>query len=469
MSDIFGFAHPLGIRTVVRYCRPTVLDQGEITVAPADRTFPVTTVPTRRSRNLVLTGAISVALISTGSAYLAMVQFGIDVLAMNQGTAYTTAGVFELSLVTVALLAREAARDNRPGGTLLALTWVLSSASGVFAAWHEAYIGHPIGAVLFRFIVPLLAALMWHLALIGDRHLATGTSWSAMRQSARMHALFLTTEDLFRAQSLNDGSRTARRRLAKAEAGRRRARSVALRTVPPTEMRAQVAAWCEALAAVGDGTADVARLHLADRQRLTGILTDELLDPRAPGAWGEVEAPEVGVPEYERRAADVAAQFAEELDAADARAVANARTAESMLDAANALKEESDRRAVRRSAALDMPRQSVSERAPGPETDQTEQAEQDFAQAPFADVPAADPAEAAARATANVREAIPPRRAPRRNTQLGTVDAERMIDLRTKGRTYQEIAEEVGVSRSTVGKRMREFTETGSIPIVRAR
>lgn len=438
-------------------------------MAPADRTFPVTTVPTRRSRRLVLTGAISVALISTGSAYLAMVQFGIDVLAMNQGTAYATAGVFELSLVTVALLAREAARDNRPGGTLLALTWALSSASGVFAAWHEAYIGHPVGAILFRFIVPLLAALMWHLALIGDRHLATGTSWSAMRQSARMHALFLTTEDLFRAQSLHDGSRAARRRLARAEAGRRRARSVALRTVPPMEMRAQVAAWCEALAAVGDGTADVARLHLADRQRLTGILVDdELMDGRVSDTRdGARDGVGVGAPDYERRAADaVAAEFA------DVRPVARGRDGdvlgEDFLDRdvydggvydGEVFDGETDRRSARVSAALDMPRQGVSERAPAPESDP----ERD------ADVPVAEPAEAADQATANVREALPPRRRPRRNTGLGTEDAERMIQLRTKGRTYREIAEEVGVSRSTVGKRMREFTETGSIPIVRAR
>ncbi|MEU4387951.1 winged helix-turn-helix domain-containing protein [Promicromonospora sp. NPDC023805] len=434
-------------------------------MAPADRTFPVTTVPTRRSRRLVLTGAISVALISTGSAYLAMVQFGIDVLAMNQGTAYATAGVFELSLVTVALLAREAARDNRPGGTLLALTWALSSASGVFAAWHEAYIGHPIGAVLFRFIVPLLAALMWHLALIGDRHLATGTSWSAMRQSARMHALFLTTEDLFRAQSLHDGSRAARRRLARAEAGRRRARSVALRTVPPMEMRAQVAAWCEALAAVGDGTADVARLHLADRQRLTGILVDdELMDGRVSDTRAGLG---VGAPDYERRAADaVAAEFA------DVRPVARGRDGgvlgEDLLDRdvydgevydGEVFDGETDRRSARVSAALDTPRQGVSERAPAPESDPDQGAE----------LPVEEPAEAADRATANVREALPPRRRPRRNTGLGTEDAERMIQLRTKGRTYREIAEEVGVSRSTVGKRMREFTETGSIPIVRAR
>ncbi|MEV0952686.1 winged helix-turn-helix domain-containing protein [Promicromonospora sp. NPDC050249] len=438
-------------------------------MAPADRTFPVTTVPTRRSRRLVLTGAISVALISTGSAYLAMVQFGIDVLAMNQGTAYATAGVFELSLVTVALLAREAARDNRPGGTLLALTWALSSASGVFAAWHEAYIGHPVGAVLFRFIVPLLAALMWHLALIGDRHLATGTSWSAMRQSARMHALFLTTEDLFRAQSLHDGSRAARRRLARAEAGRRRARSVALRTVPPMEMRAQVAAWCEALAAVGDGTADVARLHLADRQRLTGILADdELMDGRVSDTRDGARAGVgVGAPDYERRAADaVAAEFA------DVRPVARGRDGEALgedfLDRdvydggvydGEVFDGETDRRTARVSAALDMPRQGVSERAPAPESDPDQGAE----------APVAEPAEAADQATANVREALPPRRRPRRNTGLGTEDAERMIQLRTKGRTYREIAEEVGVSRSTVGKRMREFTETGSIPIVRAR
>jgi len=420
---------------------------------------PASTMSTERRYGI----AISVALISTGSAYLAMVQFGVDVLAMNQGTAYATAGVFELSLVTVALLAREAARDNRPGGTLLALTWALSSASGVFAAWHEAYIDHPVGAVLFRFIVPLLAALMWHLALIGDRHLATGTSWSALRQSARMHALFLTTEDLFRAQSLNDGSRAARRRLARAEAGRRRARSVALRTVPPTEMRAQVAAWCEALAAVGDGTADVARLHAADRQRLTGILIDEPVDGRASGG-------QVGAPAYESRAADaIAAEFGDELRAASESrgdGVFDGSVFDGDAFGREAYDGDPESRPARRSVALDMPRQGVSERAPGPET---EPAEQPVVRAPVAEAPAAEPAEAAARATANVRESIPRRRTPRRNTQLGTQDAERMIDLRTKGRTYREIAEEVGVSQSTVGKRMREFTETGSIPIVKAR
>ncbi|MEU4364374.1 hypothetical protein [Promicromonospora sp. NPDC023987] len=234
------------------------------------------------SRRLVLGGAVSVAVISTVSAYLAMVGFGRDVLGMDAATAYTTAGVFELSLVTVALLAREAARDNRPGGTLLTLTWALSSASGVFAAIHEVYMGHPAGAVAFRFIVPLLAALMWHLALIGDRHLATGASWSSMRQTARMHGLFLTVEDAARAHETGKG-------IARAEAKRRKARAVALRTVPPAEMLAQTTAWLESLSAVADATTDVARLHVETNNRVAGL---------------GIAAPVMSEPDYEVRAAE---------------------------------------------------------------------------------------------------------------------------------------------------------------------
>ncbi|MFI2365660.1 hypothetical protein [Promicromonospora sp. NPDC019610] len=241
------------------------------------------------SRRLVLAGAVSVALISTVSAYLAMVGFGTDVLGMDTATAYTTAGVFELSLVTVALLAREAARDNRPGGTLLTLTWALSTASGVFAAWHEVYLGHPAGAVLFRFIVPLLAALMWHLALIGDRHLASGASWSSMRQTARMHRLFLTVEDAARVHETGTGTPAGRRAIERAEARRRKARAVALRTVPPEQMRAHVAAWLESLSAVADGTADVARMHVETNQRVAGLA---------------VAAPVQTAPDYEARAAE---------------------------------------------------------------------------------------------------------------------------------------------------------------------
>ncbi|MFC8797892.1 hypothetical protein ACFT2C_09165 [Promicromonospora sp. NPDC057138] len=254
------------------------------------------------SRRLVLAGAVSVALISTVSAYLAMVGFGTDVLGMDPVTAYTTAGVFELSLVTVALLAREAARDNRPGGTLLTLTWALSSASGVFAAVHEVYLEHPAGAVAFRFIVPLLAALMWHLALIGDRHLASGASWSGMRQAMRMHALFLTTEDAVRAHAADDGTPAARRAIVRAEARRRAARAVALKSVPPAQMRTQTAEWMDSLSAVADAVTDVARLHVEANNRVAGF----------------VSGPVVSGPDYTDRAADaVRAELADIITDAD--------------------------------------------------------------------------------------------------------------------------------------------------------
>ncbi|MFI2366600.1 hypothetical protein [Promicromonospora sp. NPDC019610] len=266
-------------------------------------TTHTTTAPRRGSRRLVLGGAVSVALISTISAYLAMVGFGTDVLGMDQATAYTTAGVFELSLVTVALLAREAAKDNRPGGTLLALTWALSSASGVFAAWHEIYLGHPAGAVLFRFVVPLLAALMWHLALIGDRHLASDATWSSIRQSMRMHALFLTTEDAVRAHAVDDGTPAARRKIERAEARRRAARAVALKSVPPAQMRTQTAEWMDSLSAVADAVTDVARLHVEANNRVAGHLT----------------APVVSKPDYEDKAAEaVRAELADIIADTDA-------------------------------------------------------------------------------------------------------------------------------------------------------
>ncbi|GAB3157976.1 hypothetical protein GCM10027059_01870 [Myceligenerans halotolerans] len=230
-----------------------------------------------------LVAAVAVAVVSTLTAYLAMVAFGTDVLHMSPWLAYVCTGVFELSLVTVALLAREAARDNRPGGILLTLTWALSATSGVFAAWHElvadAPLAETLGAAAFRFLTPLLAALMWHLALIGDRHLATGASWSGMRATMRMHALFLATEDLYRVQADHTGTRAARRQLAAAARRRRRARAVALRSVAPADMRAHCAAHVDAVKAQADADAELAALHVAHRARLAAVL-----DGHAPTA-----------------------------------------------------------------------------------------------------------------------------------------------------------------------------------------
>jgi DNA-directed RNA polymerase specialized sigma24 family protein len=227
-------------------------------------TTPGRTTPQAGGRGLILFGAISVALISTAAAYVAMVGFGRDVLAMGAINAYAFAGVFELSLVTVALMAREAAQQDRPAQTLLTLTWLLSAASGFFAGWHEIHLGHAATAAAFRFIVPLLAALMWHLALVGDRHLAMERSWSDLRMGARMHSLLATRVEWRRARDTAVRKRTAssRRKLERAQKRYWRAEAVALRSVAPGAMRDQITQWVDAFAAVAEGTRQADRLPI---------------------------------------------------------------------------------------------------------------------------------------------------------------------------------------------------------------
>ncbi|MGH3350526.1 MAG: transposase [Nocardioides sp.] len=227
-------------------------------------TVEARTTPTGNGRGLILFGAVSVALISTAAAYVAMVGFGRDVLAMGAINAYAFAGVFELSLVTVALMAREAAQQDRPAQTLLSLTWLLSAASGFFAGWHEIHLGHAVTAAAFRFIVPLLAALMWHLALVGDRHLAMERSWSDLRMGARMHALLGTRVEWRRARdtALRKRTRSSRRKLERAQKRYWRAETVALRSVAPGAMRDQITQWVDAFAAVAEGTRQADQLPI---------------------------------------------------------------------------------------------------------------------------------------------------------------------------------------------------------------
>lgn len=184
--------------------------------------------------------ATAVATIATYSAYLAMVKFGTNVLAMDPATSMVTSGVFELLLFTVAILAREAAQDGRPHGVLLFLTWLLSSASGFFAAWDEVYLGHPWAAAVFRFCIPLGAALGWHLALIGYRHLSAGISWGGARRLIRMQRFYEAVEAALRAADTGSA-----RKIARAQRRLIRARSAARRVVQPTDMREHTQAWAD--------------------------------------------------------------------------------------------------------------------------------------------------------------------------------------------------------------------------------
>lgn len=205
------------------------------------------------SRRWIMACATSVALISTAAAYWAMTGFGRDVVGMGRIDAYAFAGVFELMLVGVALMAREAVQHNRPAPVLLTLTWVLSALSGTFSAWHELYMGHAMAAAVFRFCVPLLAALAWHLALIGDRHLAMNRSLMDIRADKRIHTLMLRSEQLQMAIDGNDGTTKALRVLAKAHRQHWRARAIVTLTVPTGSMDQKMKDWSIQFDAVDRG------------------------------------------------------------------------------------------------------------------------------------------------------------------------------------------------------------------------
>lgn len=177
--------------------------------------------------------ANTVATVATLSSYLAMVNFARDVLEMSAFLAYTTAGVFELMLFTVAIFARERAKDGKPYGAFMILTVVFATIAGGFAGWEELHAGHPLAAAAFRLFVAWSAAAAWHFDFLGLKELSTGISWRASRINRRMQAVQEATEALFRARDIGK-----RRAILRHERAYIRAVSRARHLVTPDEMRA---------------------------------------------------------------------------------------------------------------------------------------------------------------------------------------------------------------------------------------
>lgn len=177
--------------------------------------------------------ANTVATVATLSSYLAMVAFARDVLDMSVFLAYTTAGVFEMMLFTVAILARERAQEGKPYGTFMLLTVLFATAAGAFAGWEEIYAGHPWQAAAFRLLVAWSAAAAWHFEFLGLKELSTGISWRAARINRRMQAVQEATEALFRARDIGKTNVIKKREKAYI-----RAVSRARHLVTPDEMRA---------------------------------------------------------------------------------------------------------------------------------------------------------------------------------------------------------------------------------------
>lgn len=204
-----------------------------------------------RGRHLPMVAVVVAATIATALAYSGMVLFGLEVAGMSPAEAYALAGFLEVSLVAVALMARNAALEGRPYGVLLTLTWILSGTSGMFAALHEIAVPDASTPymVAFRFVPPLVAALMWHLALVGERHLVTGHTLDERRREHRVHQ-YVTALELWRDARLDSsGNHAGMRKVRTAHGRQRAARDAALKllTVEDFERRMQV--WVERLEA----------------------------------------------------------------------------------------------------------------------------------------------------------------------------------------------------------------------------
>ncbi|MFD6179503.1 MULTISPECIES: helix-turn-helix domain-containing protein [unclassified Isoptericola] len=216
-----------------------------------DTPGPARTTVRYRGRHLPMVAVVVAATIATALAYSGMVLFGLEVAGMSPAEAYALAGFLEVSLVAVALMARNAALEGRPYGVLLTLTWILSGTSGMFAALHE--IAVPDASmpymVAFRFVPPLVAALMWHLALVGERHLVTGHTLDERRREHRVHQ-YVTALEVWRDARLDStGNHAGMRKVRVAHRRQRAARDAALKllTVEDFERRMQV--WVERLEA----------------------------------------------------------------------------------------------------------------------------------------------------------------------------------------------------------------------------
>ncbi|MEG3615787.1 helix-turn-helix domain-containing protein [Isoptericola haloaureus] len=204
-----------------------------------------------RGRHLPMVAVVIAAFIATALAYSGMVLFGLEVANMAPLEAYALAGFLEVSLVAVALMARNAALEGRPYGVLLTLTWILSGTSGVFAALHEVAVPNESTPymVVFRFVPPLVAALMWHLALVGERHLVTGHTLDERRREHRVHQYVTALEEWRDARLDNSGNRRGTQKVRAAHQRQRAARDRALKllTVEDFERRMQV--WVQRLEA----------------------------------------------------------------------------------------------------------------------------------------------------------------------------------------------------------------------------
>lgn len=224
-------------------------------------------------------------------AYLRMVQTGIDG-GLTEQVAYGAAGFLELALVGSALGARRAVLRSEPTAVYTALTWLFSLLSGAFSGMHDlGREGVPWYMPFLGLVAPVVAAILWHVLLTGDRHMTAGISLDELRARRRqtvarrraeqanerkervgerlMLAYIVAKEDERNARRIVEdpnepveARRKARRAIPKLREKARKARNRVLMVMPVEEFSERYASWRERLEQADKNDASLSLLGL---------------------------------------------------------------------------------------------------------------------------------------------------------------------------------------------------------------
>lgn len=264
-----------------------------------------TDVATLSSPTTALTAVV--ALGATAASVEGLAELIHATAALSAPMAWAIGSVMDLAVIVLALQAREAIVTGRGGRLEMTLTWVASVASGVASAsWQLGRAGAQAAGV--RLLLPLLAAGLWHLSLVGAQHAADARP---ARRQARASRLML---DLALAQADTSGTTRAARR-------ERRARRALLRheaAAAPDAQDHDLDWWRERVASVAappddaatpddtgapPGDADATSGNEEAARAAAGAPTDDADRERAP----DRPAPTATQPTTRRRIADALA------------------------------------------------------------------------------------------------------------------------------------------------------------------
>lgn len=264
-----------------------------------------TDVATLSSPTTALTAVV--ALGATAASVEGLAELIHATAALSAPMAWAIGSVMDLAVIVLALQAREAIVTGRGGRLEMTLTWVASVASGVASAsWQLGRAGAQAAGV--RLLLPLLAAGLWHLSLVGAQHAADARP---ARRQARASRLML---DLALAQADTSGTTRAARR-------ERRARRALLRheaAAAPDAQDHDLDWWRERVASVAappdsaatpddtdapPGDADATSGGEKAARAAAGAPTDDADRERAP----DRPAPTATQPTTRRRIADALA------------------------------------------------------------------------------------------------------------------------------------------------------------------